>query len=57
MQLRRLFDTSKDVELKQAIINALFAAGAQSELERIAKSDRDEEIRRAASAKLKLVKK
>jgi hypothetical protein len=43
--------------LKQAIINALFAAGGQSELERIAKSDRDAEIRRAASAKLKLVKK
>jgi hypothetical protein len=54
-QLRQLFDTSEDVELKQAIINALFEAGASSELQRIAKQEKNEDIKRAASAKLELM--
>jgi HEAT repeat protein len=54
-QLRQLFDTSEDVELKHAIINALFEAGASSELQRIAKQEKNEDIKRAASAKLELM--
>jgi hypothetical protein len=54
-QLRQLFDTSKDVELKHAIINALFEAGAGSELQRIAKQEKNDDIRRAASSKLELL--
>ncbi len=54
-QLRQLFDTSEDVELKHAIINALFEAGASSELQRIAKHEKNEDIRRAASSKLELL--
>ena len=54
-QLRQLFDTSQDVELKHAIINALFEAGASSELQRIAKQEKNEDIRRAAKSKLELL--
>ncbi len=54
-QLRLLFDTSEDVELQHAIINALFEAGASSELQRIAKQEKNEDIKRAASAKLELM--
>jgi hypothetical protein len=54
-QLRWLFDTSEDVELQHAIINALFEAGASSELQRIAKQEKNEDIKRAASAKLELM--
>jgi Tetratricopeptide repeat len=54
-QLRQLFDTSEDIELKHAIINALFEAGASSELQRIAKQEKNEDIRRAAKSKLDLL--
>jgi hypothetical protein len=55
IQLRRLFNTSQDVELKHAIVNALFEAGATSELQRIAKQEKNEDVRRAATAKLELL--
>jgi hypothetical protein len=55
IQLRQLFDTSQDVELKHAIINALFEAGATSELQRISKQEKNDDIRRAANAKLELL--
>lgn len=54
-QLRRLFDTSLDTEVKVAIINALFEAGARDELERIARHDKDAEVRRAAQVKVDLI--
>lgn len=55
IQLRQLFNTSQDVELKHAIINALFEAGAMSELQRISKQEKNDDIRRAANAKLELL--
>jgi hypothetical protein len=55
-QLRSLFDSATDLELKYAIINALFEAGASSELERIARQDRDADCRRAAASKIELAK-
>jgi hypothetical protein len=55
LQLRQLFNTSQDVELKHAIVNALFEAGATSELQRIAKQEKNQDVRRAASAKLELL--
>jgi hypothetical protein len=57
MQLRQLFNTSQDVELKHAIVNALFEAGATSELQRIAKQEKNDAVRRAAASKLELLAK
>jgi hypothetical protein len=55
-QLRSLFDSATDLELKHAIINALFEAGASSELERIARQDENADCRRAAASKIELAK-
>jgi HEAT repeat protein len=56
VQLKTLYAAAQDVQIKLLIVNALFAAGARADLERIARDEPREEVRRAAAAKLKLLR-